>query len=921
MDTGMLKTSIFRVVEFCSRYAWWVIVLAIALTAASSIYTVRHFAIKTDVKDLFPPDLPWAHRALAYMKAFPQPEILVVVDAPTPELVEQATTKLAEALSVRKDLIRSADQPQGGRFFAQNGLLYLPTDEVARLTDGLVKADPLLQTLSADPSLRGALSALSFGLMGVQYGQIQLDDLARPMTMAADTAQAALDGRPTSFSWRVLASGGPAEPQELRRFIEVEPVLDYSALEPGRAATNAITRTAEDLGLASNYQARVQITGLAPMNDDQFATIRESAPLNAAVSIIAVILILWLALHSARIVFAVVINLIAGLAISAGFGLLLVGALNIISVAFFVLFIGLGVDFGLQFSVRYREERHEFGDLRVALRSAARKAGVPLALAAAATGVGFSSFLPTSYQGLSELGQIAGSGMIIAFITSITLLPALLTVLKPPAEPRPMGFASLAPVDRFLQRYRVPVIATTLLLVALASPLLLFLPFDFNPLHLRNPNAPSVATFLDLRKDVQTGANAVEIMARNTDAAKAVAQRLSMLPQVAQTRTLDSLVPGDQDQKLKFIQAAAETIEPSLNPGETAAPPTEADNVAALSSTANALSAVAGAGTGPGADAAKRLSGLLLQLAKSDPGVRLRVEAAAVNPLRFSLDQLRDELRPQRITTESLPSELKRAWITEDGRARIEVLPKGDPDDTNALRDFVTSVLAVQPNATGPAVLMFEAGNTVVGAFVEAGVFALAAIAVLLWIALRRIGDVLLTLLPLLVAGVVTLELCVVLDLPLNFANIIALPLLLGVGVAFKIYYIMAWRSGKTALVQSTLTRAVIFSALATATAFGSLWLSSDPGTSSMGKLMALALVSTMAAAVLFQPALMGRPREKASRVTGGDIHAGAVWEHEPVTNLLPHAPSGALSRQLEKEAAATTARSGDWASENDREA
>jgi predicted RND superfamily exporter protein len=195
------------------------------------------------------------------------------------------------------------------------------------------------------------------------------------------------------------------------------------------------------------------------------------------------------------------------------------------------------------------------------------------------------------------------------------------------------------------------------------------------------------------------------------------------------------------------------------------------------------------------------------------------------------------------------------------------VLPKGDPDDTNTLRNFVTSVLAVEPAATGPAVLMFEAGNTVVRAFIEAGVFALAAIAVLLWVVLRRISDVLLTLIPLLVAGVVTLELCVVLDVPLNFANIIALPLLLGVGVAFKIYYIMAWRSGKTALVQSALTRAVIFSALATATAFGSLWLSSDPGMSSMGQLMALALVCTMAAAVLFQPALMGRPRERAGRV------------------------------------------------------
>ena len=230
------------------------------------------------------------------------------------------------------------------------------------------------------------------------------------------------------------------------------------------------------------------------------------------------------------------------------------------------------------------------------------------------------------------------------------------------------------------------------------------------------------------------------------------------------------------------------------------------------------------------------------------------------------------------------------------------VLPKGDPEDTTALREFVAAVLRVQPNATGPAVLMYEAGNTVVRAFIEAGIFALAAIALLLWITLRRVTDVLLTLVPLLVAGIVTLELCVVLDLPLNFANIIALPLLLGVGVAFKIYYIMAWRSGKTALVQSTLTRAVIFSALATASAFGSLWLSADPATSSMGQLMALALVCTMAAAVLFQPALMGRPRGRA------ELPAGLVWTHEPVATVSLSDRVPVASRMSEAELASALA-------------
>jgi uncharacterized protein len=858
----MLKSLIVGIVDLCTQHPWWVIGLAAVLAAGSGVYAGTHFAIRTDTKMLVSTDLPWRQREERFLESFPQRQILVVIDAPTPELVEQATAKLAQALATRSDLIHSVRQTQGGNFFARNGLLYLPTDKVARVPDGLTRANALLETLAADPSLRGTLDALSLGITGVHLGELNLDDMTRPMTMAADTAENVLAGRPASFSWRALA-GGPAEPTDLRRFIEVEPVLDFMVLEPGRAATDAIAQTASDLKLGADYQARVRQTGRMPTDDDEFGTLKENAGLNAAVSLLAVLIILWLALRSARIIFAVAVSLLVGLAISAAWGLFLVGALNLISIAFFVLFIGLGVDFGIQFNVRYRAERHDYPELRTALHSTAVKVGGPLALAALATAVGFSSFLPTAYRGLSELGEIAGSGMIIAFVTSITLLPALLAVLNPPSEPHPMGFAQLAPVDRFLELHRIPVVVIIILVVVLASPLLFWLQFDFNPLHLQSPKVESVATFLELRKNPQTGANAIEIEAPDLAAANATAQRLSALPQVSQTRTLSDLVPGDQDEKLKFIHDAETAIDASLNPREVDRPPTDQQDIEASSTVADALSKVAGNNQGPGADAARRLSELLTQLAEADPLARMRAETAVTAPLRISLDLLRQELKPERITTENIPSDVAGEWVTTDGHARVQVLPKGDPEDTEVLRGFATSVLAVEPNATGPAVFLYEARNTVVRAFIEAGIFALSAIAILLWIALRRMGDVVLTLLPLLVAGVVTLELCAVFDLPLNFANIIALPLLLGVGVAFKVYYIMAWRAGKTALLQSSLTRAVIFSAMTTATAFGSLWLSSQPGTSSMGKLMALALVCTMTAAVLFQPALMGPPREK----------------------------------------------------------
>jgi hopanoid biosynthesis associated RND transporter like protein HpnN len=393
-------------------------------------------------------------------------------------------------------------------------------------------------------------------------------------------------------------------------------------------------------------------------------------------------------------------------------------------------------------------------------------------------------------------------------------------------------------------------------------PLLFWLRFDFNPLNLRSPKVESVATFLDISRDSVASVNTINIVAPSLAEADATAARLRNLPEVARTMTLSSFVPDHQPEKLKLIQKTRTTLKSALDPKNAVAPPTDQENIQALNDIAEDLEAAATEPKGPGAAAAKRLAANVSQLAKADQAARAKVEAAMVPPLKWDLDELRNFFKAQTITLKSLPAGLVRDWTTPDGHARAETAPKGNANDTETLRKFASAVLAVEPMAVGVPISILETGETVVSAFIQAGIWALLSISILLWITLRRIGDVLLTLIPLLMAGVVTLELCVLLDQPLNFANIIALPLMLGVGVAFKIYYIMAWRAGRTNLLQSNLTRAVMFSALTTATAFGSLWFSSHPGTSSMGKLLALSLLCTLAAAVLFQPLLMGKPRE-----------------------------------------------------------
>ena len=859
----MLTSLVVSIVRVCTRFAIPIVLIALIFAVAAGYYTARHFSINTDINTLISQKLDWRQRDNQFEKAFDRERtILAVVEGPTPELTGAASKALEQKLSSDTKHFASVQPLGSGEFFEKNGLLFLPTAEVGRLTGQFESAAPLIEIMAGDPSIRGLTGALETGLVGVKRGQFKLDSTERPFNLIAQTVENVLNTGSGTFSWRELVSDKPLTDSDRRAFIEFKPILDYNALEPGKDATDAIRQAARDLNLAGEYGARVRLTGPVPIANEEYATVQDGAIVNGIGTILVVLVILWMALHSSKIIFAVFLNLFIGLSITTAVGLMMVGSLNLLSVAFAVLFIGLGVDFGIQYSVRYRSERFKSDDLRAALEKAAERSAVPLSLAAMATAAGFLCFLPTDYKGISELGEIAGVGMLVAFTTSITVLPALLKLLNPPGEKEPVGYAFLAPVDHFLEKHRVVIIVGTLLVAIAGLPLLYFLRFDFNPINLRNPKVESIATFLDLRKDPNTGANAINVMTNSDADARKIAERLEKLPEVLSVRWLESFVPEDQPAKLKLIAQGAKVLNPALNPESIDPAPSDAENVEALKGSAESLRKAAGDAKGPGGVASRRLADALSKLAESNQATRDKTQAIFVKPLKLVLDQLKKSMQAQPVSLKTLPPDLVNSWKTKDGLQRVEALPRGDPNDNDTLRKFASAVLAAEPNAIGGPVSILKSGDTVVKAFIHAGIWALVVISLLLWLTLRRITDVLLTLVPLLVAGAVTMEICVLIGLPLNFANIVALPLMLGIGVAFKIYYVTAWRSGRTNLLQTSLTRAIFFSAMTTATAFGSLWLSSHPGTASMGKLLALSLVTTLAAVLLFQPALMGKPRD-----------------------------------------------------------
>jgi len=857
------------VVGPCCRHARAVVAAFVLAALGAGLYTAQHFRMDTDSEKLISPDLEWRKREARFDALFPQQGnlILVVIDGATPELAMHAQGALAAKLERQKKLFPTVRQPGGGAFFLQNGLLFFPRAEVDKTLQQMIAAQPFLSALAADPSLRGVMDSLSTALMGVQHGQAKLEQIDRPMKAFGDTLDKIERGGKAWLSWQSLVTGS-ADPARLRSFIEVQPALDFDALSPGAAATDAIRKAARDLGLTPDHGVRIRLTGPVPLSDEEFATLAERADLMGIVMLLAVTLTLWLAVKSFRIIVCILITLFTGLALTMGLGLAAVGVFNIISIAFVALFVGLGVDFGIQFCVRYRAERHVARDLEPALVRAGRGVGKPLALAAAATAVGFFSFLPTKYVGVAELGLIAGIGMIVAFVLAITMLPALLMLVGPHGEAEEVGLKSLAPADLFLRQNRrsVLIAATIAGLASLATIPLLH--FDFDPLHLRSAKVESVSTLYDLMKDPQTSPNTIDVLAPSLDAADRLGARLSKLPEVGQVLTLKSFVPEDQQPKLAAIDDASFLLDAAVNPFDVKPAPSDAEVVASLATTAKSLrDAVANAQAGPAKDAT-RLAGILDRLAKAAPDTRKRSADALIPGLNALLDTLRSSLQAQPVSLKTMPKDFVRDWVAPNGVARIQVFPKDSSGSDVSLRKFATAVQRLAPEATGAPLSIRQSGDTIMGAFLQAGLWAFLAITVLLGFVLGRVRDVLLTLAPLLLSGLLTLATCVAIGLRLNFANVIALPLLLGIGVAFDIYFVVAWRNGAQNLLQSSLTRAVIFSALTTASGFGTLWLSSHPGTASMGELLMISLAWTLVTTLFFLPALLGPPPKSQQAIS-----------------------------------------------------
>lgn len=844
--------GVARWVDQCQRRAVMVLVATFLLSAGAVFYLANNLTIDTDTEDMLSAELTFRQNAIKLDDAFPQLEdnLLVVLEAPDPDAADDGARRLAAAMSARDDVFENVFSPETDPFLRKHGLLYLEPSELDALATRLAAAQPFLRALWLQPNMAGLADMLD--LLGQAGESGTLEEAAAVIDRMAEVAEGVNRGVGGALVWSELLLGKEPSNGPARRLIQTRPKLDYGSLHPASRASETIMEIAEREGLVgSGY--RIRLTGSAALESDELKSVEIGMGVAGAISITVVIAVLLFGLRSPGVMVSLFITLLAGLLWTAALAILLLGSLNLISVAFAVLFVGLSVDFGIHFSLRASEHVTDGVTWREAIVRGGHGVGASLAVCALTTAIAFFSFLPTKYVGLAELGLIAGIGMFVALFCNLTVLPAVLGILvrRAPALRDPRSF-EIPGVSRRITARGIVVVG---ILSAIVSGMLATgARFDFDPMNLKDQNAPSVETLFDLMNDGSIHPYSAEVLADGLDAADILSGELAALDTVDRVDSIRRLIPTEQDTKLATIDRMALLLSPAFF-----VPPGTVDLRARELQTAR-LNVLAGleklVGRGDLGKPAARLS---VALADADDARMTSVNAALFRYLPARLNDLMLALEAGPVDVASLPEYLKQRYLSDSGLVRLDIVPSVNPRDPEALREFVAEVQAVAPNATGAPVVIVEAGRAVLDAFGHALTISLAGVGLVLWLVLRRIADVLLVFAPVCVAALWTLAVSALLDVPFNFANVIVLPLLFGLSVDFGIHIVMRQRGateGRHAMATTT-PRAVLLSALTTLGSFGSIMLSGHPGTASMGLLLTIAVTLSVIAILILLPALM----------------------------------------------------------------
>jgi hopanoid biosynthesis associated RND transporter like protein HpnN len=864
---GCSMRLLARWVDFVQTHAWAVIAAGVLLTAGIFYYSLTHFRINTDVNGMISEKLRFRKLENDFARAFPQlcDTIVVVIEADAPELATEARSRLAGRLREEKTAFRDVFEPGGGIFFEKNGLLYMSVDELEDFADRMTAAQPLIGFMAEDLSLRGLFSVLGQALEQpkdtvLKEGRLSL--LFEEMRLAFDSAAA---NRSYHMSWQRLMLGQRDASRQMRQFILARPYLDANSLSAGETALAKVRKIVKGLGLDRDSGVKIRITGDVALASENLIEVQNSVGVATFASLVLVGLIIYIGMGGyGRMMVAALATLIIGLVWTTGFAIAFIGSLNMISVTFAVLFIGLGIDYSIQFCLRHKELLESGLSHRESLATTSVGIGRSLLLSCITTAIGFYAFLPTAYAGVAELGLISGTGMFISFIANLTILPALIELLPVRAKKASEADAVMT-ITKVPYRYPRFIVVVSLFLGVASAILLPRFYFDYNPLNLYDPKAESVAVVKELFRDPETTPWTISVLASGKEDAGRLAEKLRALREVKMVATLSDFVPENQSEKLGILSDMRLFMPPGLGQA-TIKKVSHQQDLNALNAFEKKVEEAMAESSGK---ERVTLNGLYhsieeFKLILKDPVNGRKafdgLEEGLLGNLPSLLRRLDMSLQASPVDLISLPKDLTEQYLSSDGRYRVQAFPSENIMDRKALARFVKSVQAVAPDATDAPVSIYESGMAIVSSFRDATLYAFIAITIYLLVELRKALITVLILTPLILVMLTTAAASVLLGIPLNFANVIVVPLLLGIGVHSGIIFIVRYQSeppkGGNMLTTSN-ARAALFSNLATMVSTGSLSFSSHRGIASIGILLSICICFMTVSTLVLLPALL----------------------------------------------------------------
>ncbi len=850
-----------------------IVVLSIVLSAFVYYYTANNLKINTSTSDMISPELPFRKTYAHYQNVFPQYKdgLVIAVEADTPEFARDGARILAERLKADVANFKNTFQPRGGKFLEENGLMFPSMEKLEDLADNLAKAQPLLASLHRDQSLRGLLEMLEIGIEELADDEdLNLDPVFAKIN---EVFQANLEDKPYYLSWQEVMSDKDSSEEDRRRLVITQAVFDYNQLLPASKILDKIHSIGKELDEDNSKGIRVRVTGGAALAHDELSSLISGSTAAGVASLILVLIALSVGLRSITLVGTTFAILLMGILFTSGFATLSIGYLNLISIAFAILYIGMGVDYAIHICLRYLAFLHQGLSRKDALRESVLDIGPSIFLCTLSTSIGFFAFVPTDYAGVSELGLISGTGMFISLFVSLTVLPAILNLLPAPTAGRPGGPITgklLEPLKNLPSRHASPIRLLSFVFVAVA---VLFLPkivFEYDPLKLRDPTAESIVLVNDIIETTGKHPSTIIVLAKDDDTARRWAEEMEKLNTVDKVVSLHTFVPDDQEEKYYMVEDIDLILGPQLFSSPKDEPPTYEEQILKIRSFLTTL-----AENPEGADRSVELTHTgkflekMLETLESggfEEGVKRvsDLEDSLMATLPISLNTLQASLSSEPFTRDELPEDLLQRWLSKEGDYRLQVFPEEDISDNDALKRFVGEVRTISDGATAGPVFILEAGTAIIGSFKQAFISAIILIALLLFLVFRNIRDPIFVLFPLVVAGTLTGAATVLLDMPFNFANIIALPLLLGLGVDNGVHMVYRLRkpvSDSASLLHTSTARGIFFSSLTTISSFGTLGFLTHRGTASMGQLLTLGVALTLLVTLLALPAFLNNSK------------------------------------------------------------